>query len=120
VLWGKTFGGAGAEAANAVAVDPSGNVVITGYISEPVDFGGGALTSDGQGQVFVAKFDPTGKYMWSQTYGGVMLATGTAVAVFEEGSVFVTGSFSGNINFGDATLTTMGQTDIFIAKLLTP
>ncbi len=55
-LWSKRFGDGSGQGAAAVAVDASGNVIITGLFEGTVDFGRGALTSAGNGDIFVAKF----------------------------------------------------------------
>jgi len=55
-LWSKGFGDENYQGAGAVAVDASGNAMVTGYFDGTVDFGGGALTSAGSFDIFVAKF----------------------------------------------------------------
>ena len=57
-LWSERFGDASSQIALAVAVDVSDNVIVAGYFEGAVDFGGGALTSAGGYDVFVAKFGP--------------------------------------------------------------
>jgi hypothetical protein len=42
-LWSRGFGDSEQQAASAIAVDPSGAVLITGYLSGSVDLGGGLL-----------------------------------------------------------------------------
>src|SRR5207244_4370336 len=56
-VWSKCLGGVlGGGAGRAVAVDSSGNVLVTGKFSGTVDFGTGALTSAGASSIFVAKY----------------------------------------------------------------
>lgn len=58
-LWSKMFGGLGQHDASAIATDPvTKEIVITGMITEAVDFGTGPLTSMGGYDVFLAKFQP--------------------------------------------------------------
>src|SRR5439155_24873698 len=54
-VWVKTFGEAGDDWGAGVAVDLSGNVVITGAVGASADFGGGMLLTHGW-DIFVAKF----------------------------------------------------------------
>src|SRR5207247_9454880 len=48
-LGSRSIGGSFSNSGNAVAVDPSGNIAVTGAFSGPADFGGGVLTSAGVG-----------------------------------------------------------------------
>ena len=54
-LWSKRFGSTYEDEGLGVAVDGSGNVVVTGYFNGTVDFGGGGLTSAGNDDIFVVK-----------------------------------------------------------------
>src|SRR5207237_8098808 len=91
--WARGFGGASSNAGNGVAVDPSGNVAVTGAFSGPIDFGGGALISAGV-DIFLAKLSPTGGHLWSRHFGsGLATHAGNGVACDGSGNVLVTGSF---------------------------
>jgi hypothetical protein len=116
-LWSKRFGDAQAQSGKAVAVDVAGNVVITGDVAGVVDFGGGALTSAGATDVFVASLDKDGNHFWSKLAGDAAAQTAGGVAVDSVGNVVVTGSAAGKINFGGGALTSAGSTDVFVAKL---
>jgi hypothetical protein len=119
LLWARQFGDAGDEAANAVAVDTAGNVVITGSTTASVDFGSGDAVS---GLVYVLKLDPAGNHVWSHSCGGVAPAMtyvvgGKAVSFDPQGNVIVAGEFGGTANCGDAPLNSGGGLDILLAKL---
>jgi hypothetical protein len=43
-LWNKRFGDLGNQFGQAVAVDALGNIVLGGYVSGTVDFGGGPVS----------------------------------------------------------------------------
>lgn len=49
VLWSVRLGGTGTETAASVAVDGAGNVLVTGRMDGPVDFGGGAVNGTAYG-----------------------------------------------------------------------
>ncbi|MFO0758203.1 MAG: hypothetical protein U0359_17030 [Byssovorax sp.] len=58
-LWSKMFGGPGQHDPTAVATDPTSKaIVLTGMITQSVDFGTGTLTSMGGYDVVLAKFQP--------------------------------------------------------------
>jgi hypothetical protein len=118
-LWSKRFGGYTYDSGNAVAVDNSGNVVLTGYFQGAADFGGGPLTSTGGKDIFIAKFSSTGSHLWSERTGGTYDQEATAISVDGSGNIIVTGPFRNNVDFGGGPLYTYGYlySDIFIAKL---
>ena len=58
--WTTTLGGTGNDYGWGVAVDGSGNVHVTGYFDNTVDFGAGDVTSAGGYDGFVVKLDSAG------------------------------------------------------------
>lgn len=116
-LWSKTFGAVGSQVGNAVAVDTTGNVVVTGNSTGSIDFGGGALPAGGANDVFLAKYDTTGAHLWSKLAGDSTEQLGLGLACDKQNNVIVTGRNAGTLNLGGSPLVTAGLNDIFIAKL---
>src|SRR5437773_827609 len=105
-VWAKRFGGSGVDVATAVAVDKQNNsVIVAGYFTGTVDFGGGPLTSAGGADVFVAKYAADGGFQWAKRFGGTSGDVAASVAVDGSGNVVVGGRFSGSVDFGGGTLT---------------
>jgi len=77
-LWSKSFGDASGQKVNGIAVDGSGNVVVTGQLSGSIDIGGGPLVSQGGDDVFAAKLDAGGLHIWSKSFGGAEHQAGVA------------------------------------------
>jgi hypothetical protein len=69
-MWSRRFGGAGRDVARGVAVDTNGDVLLVSDFTGSVDFGGGALQSEGDEDIFVAMFDGLGDHLWSLRSGG--------------------------------------------------
>ncbi len=66
---GRDFVSMGGLPAAAVAVSPSGDVILGGDFTGTVDFGAGPFTaSTGFGDGFVVAFDPAGNPRWSVQY----------------------------------------------------
>ena len=57
-LWAKTYGGAGIDKGAAIAVAPSGEIVVAGTFANTVDFGAGAVTSTGDTDGFFLVLSP--------------------------------------------------------------
>lgn len=115
--WSKRFGDTGgSDEGLSIAVDPSGNVLVTGYFNGTVDFGGGGLVSAGTYDMFVAKYDGSGAYQWSKRFGSTDGDVGYSVAADASGNVYVTGYLSGTVDFGGGNLVSAGSFDVFVAK----
>jgi hypothetical protein len=118
-LWSKRFGDVATQLAKGLAVDTSGNIVITGTLNGTVSFGGAAVTTAGNGDSFVAKLSPSGAHLWSKAFGDATNQVGSGVATDAAGNVILSGYFLGTMNFGAPTapMTTAGGADCYIAKL---
>ncbi len=116
-IWSKTVGGTGYDSGMGIAADASGNVIVTGGMDPgAVNFGGGALASAGQQDMFLVKYSAAGAHVWSRRFGGTLSDSGIAVATDPSGNVIVTGTFEGSANFGGGNLSSAGTKDIFVAK----
>ena len=115
-VWSKGFGGEQTDQGSSVAIDGTGNVFVTGSFSGTANFGGGPLTSAGEGDIFLAKFDANGNYVWSKRFGGSSFDLGLSVVADDADHVVVTGGFQGTADFGGGPLTSAGGYDIFLAR----
>jgi len=116
-LWAKNAGGTGTDWGHGISVDASGNSYVTGYFDSDATFGSTTLTSNGGNDIFVAKLDSSGNWLWAKNAGASDTDSGNGIAVDASGNSYVTGYFLSTATFGDITLTSYGGTDIFIAKL---
>jgi hypothetical protein len=116
--WSNAFSASSTESSPTLAVDPFGNMILAGSFASTVNFGGGVLTSAGSTDAFVAKFDSSGVYQWAKQYGDNAEQDASGVAVDGCGNIFVTGNFSGSVNFGTGSLTAVAnEPNAFLAKI---
>lgn len=103
--------------------DSSGNLYYVGTFSQTADFDPSVntanLTAIGAKDTFIAKFDANGNYLWAKAIGGSGAAIAGNIAI--GGSFFyLTGNYSGTVDFDPsanvANLTSVGDTDIFLAR----
>ncbi|MBI4705626.1 MAG: hypothetical protein HY744_31420 [Deltaproteobacteria bacterium] len=115
-LHSAQFGDAGAhQYASEIAVDAQNNIVLGGYFSGKIGFGGGERSSKGGLDAYVATFDASGKYLWDRAFGDAADQWTWAVAVDAAKNVVVAGDFRGQASFGGATHVALGR-DVFLAK----
>lgn len=117
-LWSRHYGSTGNDTGLCIAVDTAGNVIVTGWFEESVDFGGGPVTSAGNRDVFLVKLGSDGAYMWSRGFGSADAAADIVrgIGVDVDGNICITGGFYGSADFGGAPLASAGSSDIFLAK----
>jgi hypothetical protein len=120
--WAKSAGGIMTDQGNAVTTDAAGNVYMTGnFNSSAINFGNITLsntdTTGSSGDVFIAKYSPSGNAIWARNAEGPNFDFSNAIATDSKGNVYITGEFeSSYITFGNITLTERGSGDVFIAK----
>jgi hypothetical protein len=123
--WTRTIGGTLSDSGQGVAVDSKGDVYITGYFQQTVDFdpvtGPDSYTSKGVEDIFLTKLNSDGEYQWTRTIGGTLSDSGQGVAVDSSGDVYITGYFQQTVDFdpvtGPDSYTSKGAGDIFLTKI---
>ena len=63
------------------------------------------------------KLAPDGSHLWSRRFGSNQSDYVSALATDAAGNVYVAGLFQGSVDFGGGSLTSAGNSDVFIAKL---
>jgi hypothetical protein len=117
-LWASSAGSPNVDdVGKGIVVDCKGNSYVTGYFQDTSTFGSNVITSMGRKDIFVAKIDTNGNWLWARGAGDVADDSGLAVSVDCEGNAYATGFFSGTVTFGPHTLTASGANDVFVAKL---
>jgi hypothetical protein len=122
--WTKSIGGTGSDRSYSVTTDLTGNVYITGYFSEIVDFDPGtginSKTSIGGEDVYIAKYNSSGNYQWVETFGSTSNDEGNSLVVDHYGNVYSAGFFQGTVDFdpgaGIDSKASAGSYDIYLTK----
>jgi hypothetical protein len=104
-----------------VAVDRQGNQILAGTFPGRFKISGAELVSAGGTDIFLVKTDPKGQNVFPpQRFGGKGDDAGTGVAVDEDGSIILVGTFQGEASFGSQTLKAEvrheGQRAVFVAR----
>lgn len=115
LVWLKTFGGPDLNQAHGVAVDSTGNIYVTGWFTQRIDFGAGLIEATALQSVFLAKFAADGQASWSTSFGTEAYQSACCVEIGPQGDIFVAGDFVTTLNFGGEDLVSAGSSDIFVA-----
>jgi len=120
--WAQSSGGNNYDTGNAIAMDAGGNVYVTGtYLSASTTFGSTVLTNNGNYDIFIVKYSPTGSVLWAKGFGGSNDESATCITVDVTGNVYIAGWFySSSIAFGSATVNAVQSNisaDLFVTKL---
>ena len=122
--WAKTWGGNDWDQGSDVAADASGDVYVTGWFGDTVDFDPGAgadiHTCNGILDAYLSKFDSSGTFLWAKTWGGSGEDLSRSVATDGSGNTFVTGWFGDTVDFdpgaGVDNHTSNGSGDPYLTK----
>ncbi|HXS37837.1 MAG TPA: T9SS type A sorting domain-containing protein [Flavipsychrobacter sp.] len=99
-IWvNKSTGPAGSSNGSAVSVDNAGNCYFGGSFSVPITLDSTTLTNSGYTDVFVTKIDSLGNFIWATNCGSPYSTTIKGIKANSK-SVFLSGNFLGDINFG--------------------
>ncbi len=120
-LWAVKAGGTGWDDGYAITLDAASNIYVTGGFTYTATFGSHTLTASGMRNIYVAKMDADGNWLWAtQAEGSIFFGNGYSITLDGTGNMYVTGSFEGVVIFGSHTLSASGNDndyDIFVAKL---
>ncbi|HEY4100113.1 MAG TPA: hypothetical protein VGM20_04465 [Gemmatimonadales bacterium] len=125
--WAIGVGGSGPDEAHDLAFDSNGDLLVTGFFSDTVDFDPGpdahTLESRGGTDIFVARYGEDGSFKSVAQFGGLGNDVGNALAVRLDGDIIFGGSFNNAAVFGSSlaplTLISSGGLDYFVARLST-
>jgi len=113
-----------------IALDSADNVYTTGQFGGTVDFDparvkpAGIKVSNGSSNVYVAKLDSAGSFVWADAFGGPGFSQGVRLAVDSAaGAVYAFGEYQGATNFNpnpSGTPQVLNSPDgLFVTKLNT-
>lgn len=132
----RTWGGISADgktqydaSAGATAVDESGNMYVVGSFTGVIDFNPDPLNVDlhssygGSIDAYLTKYDSSGLYQWTKTWGGSDRDVAYGVEVDNLGNAYVVGPYRYTVDFNpDPAVDDMhtsnfpGENNIYVSK----
>lgn len=117
-LWAISMGGSGTDNGNAITVGAAGDVYCTGRFEGEAVFGTTTLTSAGSADIFVSKHsNASGMITMVKQLGAGGYEQANAIALDNQGKIYITGQYNGIVDFGDFNLSSAGNSDAFIVKM---
>ena len=118
------IGSGSGVALKQIQIDANGNSIVIGRFVGSVDFDPGpvvvAYSSIGENDIFLAKYDNNGNYLWAHVFGSVGDDHGNSVSVDTNGDILITGQYSYDVDFDTGPLVYnlkgVFDRDIFICK----
>lgn len=123
--WFHNYGGDIEDRKIAVDTDPSGNLYVTGWFYDTLDFEPGPGTTnlietDNVTDIFVTKLNTNGGLDWVKSFDGVHVNIGTSIYHASSGNFYVCGEYDETVDFnpgfGNAIYTSVGGRDGFNLK----
>lgn len=106
--WLKTPGNNEGVTITSIGVHKStGKVYAAGNFKASIQFDDQTLNSVGDTDIFINKYTPSGELLWTKRIGGTGKEEVKDVAVDDDGSLYVTGYYSGEANFDGVKLSTL-------------
>ncbi len=124
-VWAFGNGGSGSIYHIQMCLDKLKSVYVTGFFDNTCDFDPSTatanLTSAGNEEMYLAKYDTDGKYKWAKRIGGTGNDQSGGIAVDTLFNVVISGYYSGTVDFdpsaATANLTSVaGTSSAFIAR----
>ena len=89
-LWATKAGGTSNDYGYSIALDDVGNTYVTGFFQGTATFGSTTITSSGFSDIFVAKMDTNGNWLWTERAGGTVTDRGYSITLDDAGNTYVT------------------------------
>jgi hypothetical protein len=120
IYWGANTTSPLANEAIDIEVDSAGNQYVAGYFTGGTSFSTAstAISTNGNSDIYVAKYSPTGALIWVKKFGGNFSDKPTDLAIDANNQIYITGQYFGQVTFGTTVLNSVSNSkDIFILKL---
>ena len=118
-LFSQIYGDADEQHPMAVAFDPAGHLVVSGFFRGAIDFGNGPLIS-GDYDGFLAVLEDDGTVVSAHAFGGKGDDLPRSMAIDAAGAIYLAGSFAGDIDFGQGMVSSQGDSDVFVVAFDPP
>ncbi len=114
--WATSATGWGYESAYDISLSPNGNLLVTGYYENNLDFGSFNLIANNLRDIFIMALDQQGNPLWLESLSGPGVEYGRSIATDTSNNIYLTGVFRDFLYPNGGTLAGFGSYDAFLAK----
>ena len=114
-IWIRQFGGVMSESVWSISSNQF-NICVAGSFGGTATFGDTTITSSGDFDAFIAKYDLDGNFISVVGMGGSDYDEVREAVLDDENNAYLTGFYRATADIGDTTFTTLAFEDTFIAK----
>ncbi len=115
VEWAIQIGAADYDYVQRILTTSDG-IIVAGFFYGSTIIGNDSYTSYGSQDIFLAKFDEEGNFIWSERFGGLMADYIASADVDEDGNILAGGYFYGEMTLGDTSLNASASSDVYLSK----
>lgn len=126
LVWANSIGGSQYDSGISLALDNAGNIYVTGRFQGVADFDPSVATTTlnasggGSYDMFVAKYDNAGTFIWAKQISGTATESPFSIAIDNLLNVNICGNFSGTADFDPSIIVNSYSAttlDMFILQL---
>lgn len=103
LVWAKQVYGGMFNRGYALDLDQNQNVYYAGYFTGTADFDPGSgtqnITANGSQDIFIAKLDSAGNYVWAKNIGGTYIDVAYDLVCDNAGNTYFTGTYASVVDF---------------------
>ena len=115
VKWVKKTSGNGETIFFELLTDSNGNIYTAGYFRDTISIDSLTL-SNSEKDILICKFDENGNLLWAKQGYSTGESSFGDIYLSPFGGLYVTGYFSGTINFGTNLISTLKGSEMFLAR----
>jgi hypothetical protein len=117
ILWTKQFGGIGEDNIFDADCDSEGNIILSGYFQNTVQFDSYTLTSNGGFDMIIVKLNPSGNVIWVKQIGGIDHDGANEVSVGINNQIIIGAQSEGNFSFNSIDYSNTGGQDAYVISI---
>ena len=115
-LWGTSISGNDLLGSEALGIDSANNIYLLSELNGTAVVQGVTVSSSGDKDIQLSKFDINGNLQWTRTMGGTTEDDPKGLYTDKKGNSYITGSIAGTADFNGITLNLQDTKDAYLAK----